>query len=42
MLHVVEDVGLFSLEERAQLDLMDLHRERVQDFFIGREAVFVR
>jgi hypothetical protein len=36
------EVGFFSLEEMAQLDLIDPHRERVQDFVIGQEAAFVR
>ena len=36
------DVGFFSLEERAQLDLIDPHRERVQDSFVGQEAALVR
>src|SRR5262245_10478532 len=36
------DVGFFSLDEMAQLDMIDPHRERVQDFFIGQEAAFVR
>jgi hypothetical protein len=36
------DVGFFSLEEIAQLDLIDPHRERVQDFLVGQEAAFVR
>jgi ADP-ribose pyrophosphatase YjhB (NUDIX family) len=35
-------VGFFSLEEMAQLDLIDPHRERVQDFLVGQEAAFVR
>jgi hypothetical protein len=36
------DVGFFSREEIAQIDLIDPHRERVQDFFVGQEAAFVR
>ena len=36
------DVGFFSLEEMAQLDIIDPHRERVQDFLVGQEAAFVR
>jgi hypothetical protein len=36
------DVGFFSLDEMAQLDMIDPHRERVQDFFVGQEAAFVR
>ena len=36
------DVGFFSLEEMVQLDLIDPHRERVQDFLVGQEAAFVR
>jgi hypothetical protein len=36
------DVGFFSLEEMAQLDLIDPHRGRVQDFLVGQEVAFVR
>jgi ADP-ribose pyrophosphatase YjhB (NUDIX family) len=36
------DVGFFSLDEMAQLDMIDPQRERVQDFFVGQEAAFVR
>ena len=36
------DVGFFSLEEIAQLDLIDPHWERVQDFLVGQEAAFFR
>ena len=36
------DVGFFSLEQIAQLDLIDPHMERVQDFLVGQEAAFVR
>lgn len=36
------EVGFFSLEEIAQLDLIDPHRKPVQDFLVGQEAAFIR
>jgi ADP-ribose pyrophosphatase YjhB (NUDIX family) len=36
------DVGYFSLEEIDSLQLLDQHRERIEDAFTGSEAAFIR
>jgi ADP-ribose pyrophosphatase YjhB (NUDIX family) len=36
------DVGYFSLEEIASLQMLDQHRERIEDAFSGGEAAFIR
>jgi ADP-ribose pyrophosphatase YjhB (NUDIX family) len=35
-------VGFFSSQEIAAMDLVDPHRERIQDFFAGQGAAFIR
>ena len=35
-------VGFFSPQEIATMDIVDPHIERIQDFFAGQEAAFVR
>ncbi len=35
-------VGFFSPSEIAELDIVDPHIERIQDFLAGQEAAFVR
>jgi 8-oxo-dGTP pyrophosphatase MutT (NUDIX family) len=36
------DVHFFSPADLATLDIVDSHLERIQDFFVGQEAAFVR
>ena len=36
------DVGFFSLSAMAELDIIDPHMERIDDFFAGQEAAFFR
>jgi len=35
-------VGFFSPPEMAELDIVDPHIERIQDFLAGQEAAFFR
>jgi 8-oxo-dGTP pyrophosphatase MutT (NUDIX family) len=35
-------VGFFSPPEIAELDIIDPHIERIQDFFVGQETAFFR
>jgi 8-oxo-dGTP pyrophosphatase MutT (NUDIX family) len=35
-------VGFFSPSEMAELDIVDPHIERIEDFFAGQEAAFFR
>jgi ADP-ribose pyrophosphatase YjhB (NUDIX family) len=36
------EFGYFSLEEIGSLQLLDQHRERIEDAFAGSEAAFIR
>src|SRR3954452_11109510 len=38
----VTEVGYFSREEMARMDVMERHVERIEDAFAGREASFVK
>jgi ADP-ribose pyrophosphatase YjhB (NUDIX family) len=36
------EVGFFASAEMAHLDMIDPHRERIEDFLVGQEAAFFR
>ena len=38
----VTEVGYFSRQEMARMDVMERHVERIEDAFAGREASYVK